>query len=91
VILCGCGAIVLRELLRRIGRRADRDLHAPRTGHEKLKAPHCPSCNRTMVKRSTRRGPRAGAEYWGCSNYPACTDTRSVESLSDTESLRVRA
>jgi hypothetical protein len=78
VILCGVGGIALRELLRRIGRRAARQIHDPRTDRETLKTPHCPSCNRAMVKRTARRGARAGSEYWGCSNYPACTDTRSA-------------
>jgi len=77
-ILCGCGWIVLRELLRRIGRRAIRDVRAPRTDHGTLKAPHCPSCNRPMVKRTARRGSRAGSEFWGCSNFPVCSDTRGL-------------
>ena len=78
IILCGVGAIVLRELLRRIGRRAARNIHEVRSGQKAPNAPHCPSCTRPMVKRIARRGPRAGSEYWGCSNYPVCTDTRSV-------------
>jgi hypothetical protein len=77
-ILCGCGAIVVREVLRRLGRRAIRHVHEPGPDRETLKAPHCPSCDRLMVKRTTRRGRRAGSEFWGCSNYPACTDTRSA-------------
>ena len=78
VILCGCGLIVLRELVRRIGRRAARHVHEARPEHRTPNAPHCPSCTRPMVKRIVRRGARAGSEYWGCSNYPACTDTRGV-------------
>jgi ssDNA-binding Zn-finger/Zn-ribbon topoisomerase 1 len=70
--------VVLRELLRRIRLRAMRGLHETRPDPATLKAPHCPSCDRSMVKRTVRRGPRAGSEYWGCSNYPACTDTRGV-------------
>src|SRR6266513_859720 len=38
--------------------------------------PHCPSCNRTMVKRTARRGVNAGSEFWGCSEYPRCRGTR---------------
>lgn len=77
-VLCICGAIVLRELLRRLGRRVNRAVHEPGIDRRALKAPHCPSCDRLMVKRAVRRGPRAGSEYWGCSNFPACTDTRGV-------------
>jgi len=77
-VLCGCGAIVVRELLRRLGRRAARRIHETGPDQKALNAPHCPSCARPMVKRTVRRGPRAGSEFWGCSNYPACTDTRGV-------------
>jgi hypothetical protein len=78
VTLCSLGAIVLRQLLRRLGRRAMRAIHAARTGRKPIVTPPCPSCDRPMVKRTVRRGSRAGAEFWGCSNYPMCTDTRSV-------------
>ena len=78
IILCGCGALVLRELLRRIARRTRRDIHALRKYQTALKTPQCPSCKRPMVKRITRRGFRAGLEYWGCSNYPVCTDTLGI-------------
>src|SRR4051812_13163236 len=40
--------------------------------------PHCPSCNRTMVKRTARRGINAGSEFWGCSEYPRCRGTRDT-------------
>jgi len=78
LILCGGGALVLRELLRRIGRRVKRALHETRPDLATLKAPPCPSCSRPMVKRTVRRGSRAGSEFWGCSNYPVCTDTRGA-------------
>jgi hypothetical protein len=78
LVLCGGGAVVLRELLRRIGRRARRHIHETRPDQAALKAPHCPSCTRPMVKRTVRRGSRAGSEFWGCSNYPVCTDTLGV-------------
>jgi ribosomal protein L37AE/L43A len=82
VILCGFGGIVLRELLRRIGRRATRAVRESRMDRRTLKTPHCPSCNRPMVKRTARRGSRAGSEFWGCSNYPACSDTQSLDHLA---------
>lgn len=41
-------------------------------------APHCPSCNGTMVKRKVRRGERAGEAFWGCSTYPDCRGTRAI-------------
>jgi Topoisomerase DNA binding C4 zinc finger len=77
IIFCICGAIVLPELVRRIARRVTRSIHA-RADRRTLNTPHCPSCDRPMVKRTVRRGFRAGSEFWGCSNYPACSDTRSA-------------
>ncbi len=42
-------------------------------------APRCPKCGSEMVRRSARRGSQAGADFWGCSRYPACKGTRTVE------------
>lgn len=38
--------------------------------------PDCPMCNVPMVKRVARHGPRAGTQFWGCSNFPMCRCTR---------------
>ncbi len=35
-------------------------------------APNCPKCDRPMVRRTARRGPSAGSEFWGCSEFPNC-------------------
>lgn len=35
-------------------------------------APSCPWCARTMVRRTAKKGTRAGNSFWGCSNYPSC-------------------
>jgi len=80
VILFGCGVIVLRQLVRRIARRVRLSVHA-RTDRPARETPHCPSCDRPMVKRTVRRGFRAGSEFWGCSNYPACSDTRPLTAI----------
>lgn len=32
----------------------------------------CPKCGAVMVKRRAAKGPYAGNEFWGCSNYPNC-------------------
>ncbi len=32
----------------------------------------CPICNSPMVLRTAKRGARAGKQFYGCSNYPAC-------------------
>jgi hypothetical protein len=38
----------------------------------------CPICNSQMVKRKSRRGARAGQEFWGCFAFPKCRGTRSI-------------
>lgn len=32
-----------------------------------------------MVRRTARRGPSAGSGFWGCSRYPSCRGTRSID------------
>jgi len=43
----------------------------------------CPKCNRLMVERIVRRGPRAGSKFYGCSGYPHCKQTRPIDSAVD--------
>lgn len=47
-------------------------------------APVCPSCGKPMTLRTARKGPRAGQPFWGCSAYPDCTGTRSVDRPGDS-------
>lgn len=35
----------------------------------------CPICNSTMVRRTAKRGARAGRAFWGCSQFPKCKGT----------------
>jgi restriction system protein len=39
-------------------------------------APSCPNCQAPMVRRTAKKGANAGAQFWGCSKYPACRGTR---------------
>lgn len=41
-------------------------------------APHCPECNRVMIRRKARRGASAGTEFWGCVQFPRCRGTRAI-------------
>ena len=34
--------------------------------------PDCPDCQKPMVLRTAKTGKSAGAQFWGCSDYPAC-------------------
>ena len=39
----------------------------------------CPKCGAPMVKRTARKGPRAGKPFYGCSNYPKCKGIVNLE------------
>ena len=43
------------------------------------KYPVCPKCGSSMVKRTAKKGMRAGEQFWGCSRFPACRSTMSIE------------
>ena len=84
--------LLLRELLQWIDRRVTRFARGVRESRAVRKTtsssvtarcnagerPHCPSCNRAMVKRTARRDALTGSEFWGCSSYPTCRGTRSI-------------
>lgn len=36
--------------------------------------PACPRCGATMVLREAKQGKFAGQHFWGCSDYPHCTE-----------------
>lgn len=38
----------------------------------------CPNCGSRMVRRTAKRGHRAGRAFWGCSQYPSCRGTRPI-------------
>lgn len=38
----------------------------------------CPLCSKPMLRRTAKRGPNAGGEFWGCTGYPTCRGTRSI-------------
>lgn len=39
----------------------------------------CPKCGAPMVKRTARKGARAGKPFYGCSNYPKCRGIVNLE------------
>ncbi len=44
--------------------------------------PACPKCGTPMVLREvTREGPRKGAKFWGCPNFPRCRGIREQRDL----------
>lgn len=70
------------------GRQADPPKHVPgvalpelppaRTSGPVAVAEPCPRCGGSMVRRTTKKGPNAGNQFWGCSRYPACRGTRDA-------------
>jgi len=40
--------------------------------------PLCPKCDEPMVKRLSKKGDKAGTEFWGCKNFPKCRDVVSI-------------
>ena len=43
-----------------------------------VQSPTCPLCAQPMVRRTAKRGMKAGVEFWGCAGYPACRGTRPI-------------
>ena len=44
--------------------------------------PDCPDCGAPMARRTARRGPNAGNQFWGCTEFPEC---RGIRNLTPTE------
>ena len=42
----------------------------------------CPKCGSPMVRRTAKRGPNAGNEFWGCSEFPKCRSVRQAQPRS---------
>jgi hypothetical protein len=91
IVLCGVGALLLREALKwfersvtrglqshRAGQKREWSQHMPSNDIDESEAPHCPSCNAPMVKRTAQRGTNAGSEFWGCSEYRRCHGNRAI-------------
>lgn len=38
----------------------------------------CPKCGSALVVRTARKGPHAGAGFWGCSGFPKCRFTAAL-------------
>ena len=41
-------------------------------------APLCHICGKPMIRRTIKRGSKAGQQFWGCSGYPECQGTRDT-------------
>lgn len=39
----------------------------------------CPKCGAEMIRRKANKGPNAGKEFYGCSNFPRCHSIISIQ------------
>lgn len=45
---------------------------------ESISSPDCPRCGNDMVMRTAKKGANTGDQFWGCSAFPKCRGTRSL-------------
>lgn len=71
---------LLQQARASIGQRREAPLASPVMRPEQAASingvPACPVCNAPMVRRTARKGPTLGSQFWGCSTFPACRGTR---------------
>jgi restriction system protein len=60
-------------------RRQDRTDRSDWTDRAKQTLPPCPLCGKPLVVRTARQGARAGSQFLGCSGYPRCRGTLSLD------------
>src|SRR6187551_626355 len=88
-IVCAVGGALVGIVLKWIERgaiSAERSLRFGRAAKQAVvedffavpDSPRCPWCEGEMTKRTVRKGPQAGSQFWGCSSHPRCRGTRSI-------------
>ncbi|PJF41262.1 MAG: topoisomerase [Phototrophicales bacterium] len=70
---------ILRQIGPYLGEAAQLASPSSETTENTSENPSCPKCGSVMVLRIARRGDYAGRRFWGCSNYPDCRGTLSLE------------
>ena len=62
---------------------------APPAGEQlpECAAPGCPRCGAEMVRRTARRGPNQGQQFWGCLRFPKCRGVVSDPTPTAAEEL----
>lgn len=59
--------------------RQEKEDHVNRILYEQQNMPKCPYCGSNLVIRTARNGPRAGKQFYGCSNYPKCRYLQNID------------
>ncbi|NWF35349.1 NERD domain-containing protein [Mariprofundus sp. KV] len=57
-----------------------KEIVANKEAVQKLDAKLCPKCGSDMVLRTSKKGPEAGNQFWGCSAFPKCRTIAAMES-----------
>ncbi|MBR2547069.1 MAG: NERD domain-containing protein [Eubacterium sp.] len=50
----------------------------PADNEQKSDVKICPRCGRELVLRTTKKGPNAGQQFYGCSGFPKCRYTEKI-------------
>jgi len=66
-------------------RIAERQKQQRRPATPAQAAPDCPRCGKPMALRTARKGERAGSQFWGCSGFPECKGTRTLEASDGSD------
>ncbi|MEO1661086.1 MAG: topoisomerase DNA-binding C4 zinc finger domain-containing protein [Pseudomonadota bacterium] len=65
-------------LIRKTPKKAVIKKQKPQRKTTSSSRPDCPRCGANMVRRTARRGPNSGNDFWGCSRFPRCRGTRNI-------------
>jgi len=90
VRLCDRSDFLIRKQLAALGERfledggfKERMTRCRAAARAEPETPACPKCGQPMRLRNARKGPRAGGQFWGCTNYPECDGLRDVEAADN--------
>ncbi|NWF38466.1 nuclease [Mariprofundus sp. NF] len=56
-----------------------KEIVASKEAAQSTDAKSCPKCGSEMVLRTSKKGPNAGNEFWGCSAFPKCRAVTAFE------------
>ncbi len=71
--------LIGRKQLHSMVQAAKASLPTSATPSTRPQSKQCPKCGKEMEIRTAKKGPKAGQKFWGCSGYPACKSTLSIE------------
>ncbi|MDY7024878.1 MAG: NERD domain-containing protein [Pseudomonadota bacterium] len=59
--------------------RTTREEHVEALNKRHRQTDICPRCQQTLIQRQVKTGARKGQLFWGCSAFPRCRFTQSIE------------